>query len=118
MAWSRWFELKSSVVANEAPTTCGVFCIARVESAVEYPSGTSATVLLGVASDRQRGLRAVLADIASGTRPDLADQGKDRGLRFCFQGNLGDAAGGIHQKLVEDFTHTYGAPPCCNEAHQ
>ncbi|MBL8684563.1 MAG: hypothetical protein JNK05_35640 [Myxococcales bacterium] len=118
MAWSRWFDLTSSIVANEAPTTCGVFCIARAESTISYPAGASATVLLGVAPDRQRGLRAILAEIARGTRPDLAVQGQLHGLRFCFQGNLGDAAGGIHKQLLEDFKHTYGAPPCCNESNQ
>jgi hypothetical protein len=118
MAWSRWFALTSSSVANEVPTTCGVFCIARTDSTIDYPSGASATVLLGVASDRQRGLRAILSDIARGTRPDVASQAKLYGLRFCFQGNLGDAAKGLHRQLLEDFEHTYGAPPCCNEGQQ
>jgi hypothetical protein len=118
MGWSRWFDLTTSIVANEAPTTCGVYCIARAQTTIDYPAGTSATVLLGVASDRQRGLRAILAEIAKGTRSDLSAQGKLHGLRFCFQGNLGDAARGIHQQLIDDFTRTYGAPPCCNERSQ
>ena len=117
MSWSGWFNLTSNEVANEAPTTPGVFCIARRQNAVTYGVGTSLTVFLGVADGRQRGLRAVLGEIAEGSRDDL--QGERRangGLRFCFQANMGDGALKLHHALLEDFAAQHGEVPRCNRA--
>jgi hypothetical protein len=118
MAWSQWFDLTPNEVANEAPTTCGVFCIARKTSYFSYPTATSTTGLLGAAADRQRGLRAVLAELASGRRRDLEQERRDgSGLRFCFQANLGDSAGPLFTAILTDFIQQHGGPPCCNAAH-
>jgi hypothetical protein len=115
MSWSSWFDLTPTEVANVVPTTPGVFCIARKTSSLTYPSGASSTVLLGAAPDRQRGLRAVLVELASGKRDDLEAQRKqDGGLRFCFQGNLGDAAASLHTALIADFIRQHGGAPFCN----
>ena len=115
MTWSQWFDLTPNEVDNEAPTTCGVFCIARKTSTVTYPTGASTTVLLGVTGDRQRGLRAVLADLARGRRHDLEQERREDGaLRFCFQANLGDGAEPLHTAILADFVRQYGTPPRCN----
>jgi hypothetical protein len=117
MVWSQWFDLTTNAVANEVPTTCGVFCIARKTTAVTYPNAPSATVFLGAAADRQRGLRAVLADLAAGGRGDIERERRENGgLRFCFQGNLGDGAGALHTEILADFVRQYGGLPRCNVA--
>src|SRR4051812_50228317 len=104
MSWSQWFDLTPNEVANEAPTTCGVYCIARKSDPVSYAPGTSLTVFLGVGPDRQRGLRAVLAEIAGGARGDLQVEKKEHGgLRFCYLANLGDPAAGLYPALPADF---------------
>jgi hypothetical protein len=115
MSWSHWFDLTSNEISNVVPTTSGVFCIARKTSMIEYPDRASSTVLLGVAPGRQRGLRSVLLELSAKKRDDLEAQRKHGdGLRFCFQGNLGDAAASLYTALVVDFTKQHGAAPCCN----
>ncbi|MFO0557568.1 MAG: hypothetical protein U0269_06080 [Polyangiales bacterium] len=115
MTWSYWFDLTANEVANVVPTTSGVFYIARKSSLVAYPTKASATVLIGVAPGRQKGLRSVLVEIAARHREDIEQQrALGEGLRFCFQGNLGDAAAGLYSTLVDDFTNLHGAAPCCN----
>lgn len=118
MSWSYWFDFTSNEIANVVPTTSGVFCIARKTSAVEYPTSASSTVLLGVAPTRQRGLRSVLLELSAKKREDLeAQRSHGEGLRFCFQGNLGDAAATLYSALVLDFSNKHGAAPCCNAEH-
>ena len=118
MSWSRWFDFTPNEIANEAPTTCGVFCVAGKESPIEYPTGLSATVMLGVADDRQRGLRSVLAELAAGGHEDLERERALRGgLRFCFQANLGNnGARATHSAVLADFVRQHGSPPRCNKA--
>jgi hypothetical protein len=115
VTWSQWFDLTSNEVANEVPTTPGVFCIARKHDAITYPGCASLTVFLGVAEGRQRGLRAVLGEIAGGSRDDLQDERRtSRGLRFCFQANMGDGALKLHRALLDDFAAQHGEVPRCN----
>ncbi len=115
MTWSYWFDLTSNEISNVVPTTSGVFCIARKTSLIAYPDRASATVLLGAAPGRQKGLRSVLLELSARKREDLEQQRKlGDGLRFCFQANLGDAAAGLYSALIDDFTKQHGAPPCCN----
>ncbi len=115
MTWSRWFDLTPNEVANEVPTTRGVFCVARKRDMVRYVSGETLTVLLGKAPDRQRGLRAVLHELASGTHRGLhAERSEHGGLRFCFQPNLGDSTDTTFAGLVADFESQYGESPRCN----
>ncbi len=117
MTWSRWFDLTAHMVANEAPTSRGVFCVSRVGAPLSYPSGPSTTVLLGIAGDDQHGLRAALLELTSGRNALVERQRRESGkLRFCFQGNLGDGAVSLHRALIDDFTSQFGAPPCCNPA--
>lgn len=115
MSWSQWFELTPGAVNNDVPTTCGVFYIARKTTTVGYAVGASTMVLLGAATDRQRGLRAVLNELIA-TRPGGLEREREEGggLRFCFQGNLGDKAGPLHQQLLADFVKDHGEPPRCN----
>jgi hypothetical protein len=116
MTWSRWFELTTGGVASEAPATCGVFCVARKALAVSYPSAPSTVVFIGSASDRQRGLRAVLTDIVAASNGALAQQRREHGgLRFCFQANLGDTAATLCDAILADFVREHGAPPLCND---
>lgn len=116
MTWSQWFDLTPGEVANEVPTTPGVFCVARRQDAVAYATGASLTVLLGVAQDRQRGLRAVLSDLSTPVRSDLdVERRAHGGLRFCFQGNLGGGAQRLYQAVLADFTTRHGEPPRCNQ---
>lgn len=116
MTWSHWFDLNSNEIANVVPATAGVFCIARKVSVLEYPTKSSATVLLGVAASRQKGLRSVLLELTARKRNDIEQQKVlGEGLRFCFQANLGDTAAGLYSALIDDFTRQYGAPPCCND---
>lgn len=115
MVWSHWFDLTPNEVANEVPPTPGVFCVARKQDVVSYPAGTSLTVFLGLAGDRQRGLRAVLAEIAHGARGDLQEERLAHGgLRFCFQANMGSGAGALHSALLADFATQHGELPRCN----
>ncbi len=115
MAWSQWFEFTPNEVANEAPTTTGVFCLARRDASCDYSRGKSRTVFIGVADDAQRGLRAVLGDIADGKAGRIHEErAVHGGLRFCFQANLGAAATSLHQALLDDFERSFGEPPRCN----
>jgi hypothetical protein len=117
MSWSHWFDLTVNEVANEAPTTCGVFCVARkpTASAVSYPAATSAIVFIGRAADRQRGLRAVLGDLAGASHGAVEQQRREHGgLRFCFQANLGDNAEALHSQILADFVRQHGSMPLCN----
>lgn len=115
MSWSNWFELTTGGVNNEVPATCGVFWIARKTTTAGYAVGSSTMVLLGVASDRQRGLRAVLNELIA-KRPGSLEREREEGggLRFCFQGNLGDKATALHDQLLADFVKDHGEPPRCN----
>jgi hypothetical protein len=115
MAWSSWFDLTPNEVANEAPTSCGVFCVARKTSSIVYPAGSSTTVLLGAATDWQLGLRAVLAALAAGRSSALEEERRaGGGLRFCFQANLGGGAGPLHAAILNDFIRQHGGLPRCN----
>lgn len=115
MAWSQWFEFTSNEVANEAPTTPGVFCLARKGVALDYSRGASRTVFIGVADDAQRGLRAVLGDIADRKAGRIEEERASHGgLRFCFQANLGATAMNLHQALLNDFEGSFGELPRCN----
>jgi hypothetical protein len=115
MVWSAWFDLTPNEVDNEVPTTPGVFCVARRRNAIRYTAGESLTVLLGVAPDRQRGLRAVLGELARGGRGDFQNERREQGgLRFCFQANIGSGAEVLFQEIMTDFATRYGEAPRCN----
>ena len=117
MAWSSWFDLTSNEVANEAPTSCGVYCLARKNDPMAYSAAPSLTVFIGVAGDRQRGLRAVLGDIAAASSGQLQLERREHGgLRFCFQGNLGDKAPSLYSELLAGFVKRHGELPRCNRA--
>lgn len=116
MVWSQWFDLTPNEVDNEVPTTPGVYCVARRKSAVRYASGESLTVLLGMAPSQQRGLRAVLGDLARSDRGSLHTERREQGgLRFCFQANIGSGAEALYHELMNDFTTRFGEAPRCNE---
>jgi hypothetical protein len=118
MAWSHWFDLTPNEVANEAPTSRGVFCVARARDPHAYPLVPSLTVFIGAAADGQRGLRAVLAEIAAASSGALhAERHEHGGLRFCFQGNLGADCARLHGAVLADFARGHGAPPRCNPEH-
>jgi hypothetical protein len=116
MSWSRWFDLTANDIANEVPATPGVFCVARKTSAHTYTKLSSLTVFLGVAPGRQRGLRAVLGEIADGARGDLQSERREHGgLRFCFQANMGSGAAELYRALLDDFVVQHGELPRCNQ---
>lgn len=115
MVWSQWFDLTPNEVDNEVPTTPGVFCVARRRNAIRYTTGESLTVMLGVAPSRQRGLRAVLGDLAKSERGNLHLERREQGgLRFCFQANIGAGAEVLYQELMTDFATRFGEAPRCN----
>ena len=114
MSWSRWIDLNPNEVSDETPATRGVYCIARRNDPLQYPNVPSLTVYIGMAPDRQRGLRAVLRELAGGSDRTIQEGKGHGGLRFCFQGNLGDGVEQLHARLLADFALVHGEQPCCN----
>jgi hypothetical protein len=57
----------------------------------------------------------VLTELVAASNGAVAQQRREHGsLRFCFQGNLGNAAAPLCDAILADFVRAHGAPPVCN----
>lgn len=102
MAFGRWHPLDEA--AEHAPAGPGVYQVRLAEGLISYPTGRSAMVHYGAASD----VKAALEELAR------AHAGREWLCRFVDQGSApGSAAAAdvMLAELVAAFRRRFGAPP-------
>ena len=102
MAFGRWYPLDDA--AAHAPAGPGVYQVRLAHGLVSYPTGRSAMIHYGAASD----VRAKVAELAR------AHAGREWLCRFADQATAPEAASApdaMLAGLVLAFRRRFGAPP-------